>query len=87
MTDRPASAPLVAAVAPCVSVASTDPERARIAEGDRGPARTVVGFGPYLSERAWGTVREEYSGSSPTAGSASTADGAAMTDASLDTLA
>src|SRR5438874_8207398 len=33
-----------------------DPERARLAEGE--PWRR---WGPYLAERAWGTVREDYS--------------------------
>ena len=36
-----------------------DPERARLAEGDHG-ARWRF-WGPYLSERQWGTVREDYS--------------------------
>jgi hypothetical protein len=37
-----------------------DPERSRLAEADAGtvPWRS---WGPYLSERAWGTVREDYS--------------------------
>ena len=33
-----------------------DPERARLAQG-----RTWKAWGPYLSERQWGTVREDYS--------------------------
>jgi Mannosylglycerate hydrolase MGH1-like glycoside hydrolase domain/Glycosyl hydrolase family 63 C-terminal domain len=33
----------------------------RLAEADRGAARWRR-FGPYLSERQWGTVREDYSG-------------------------
>ncbi len=37
-----------------------DPERARLAAADAGlePWRQ---WGPYLAERAWGTVREDYS--------------------------
>jgi hypothetical protein len=46
---------------------SPDPERTRLAEADRGE-RPWRRFGPYLSLRAWGTVREDYS-----------ADGAAWT--------
>jgi hypothetical protein len=39
------------------TVAVTDAERARLAE----PGREWRRWGPYLSERAWGTVREDYS--------------------------
>ncbi|MGH7746868.1 MAG: MGH1-like glycoside hydrolase domain-containing protein, partial [Candidatus Dormibacteria bacterium] len=35
-----------------------DPERLRLAEAGRVPWRR---WGPYLAERAWGTVREDYS--------------------------
>ncbi len=42
------------------SVASTDAERMRLAEADSG-AVPWRAWGPYLSERAWGTVREDYS--------------------------
>jgi len=62
MTDLPAFAPLGdAAVAPSVAPAATDPERARIAEGTADQAGRWWAFGPYVSERAWGTVREDYS--------------------------
>ena len=37
-----------------------DPERIRLEELRRGAARWDQ-FGPYLSERAWATVREDYS--------------------------
>jgi hypothetical protein len=37
-----------------------DPERVRLAEANRVPWRR---WGPYLAERAWGTVREDYSAS------------------------
>jgi hypothetical protein len=37
-----------------------DPERIRLAEADAGRADWRR-WGPYLSERAWGTVREDYS--------------------------
>src|SRR5215210_7299406 len=40
--------------------ASGDAERARLAEADAG-AQPWRGWGPYLAERAWGTVREDYS--------------------------
>jgi hypothetical protein len=35
-------------------------ERARLAEADQGVAPWRL-WGPYLSERQWGTVREDYS--------------------------
>src|SRR5215468_6941420 len=35
-------------------------ERRRLAEADSGE-RPWRGWGPYVSERAWGTVREDYS--------------------------
>ncbi len=37
-----------------------DPERERLAEADEGAAAWRA-WGPYLAERAWGTVREDYS--------------------------
>ncbi len=37
-----------------------DAERARLAAADAGTARWRA-WGPYLAERAWGTVREDYS--------------------------
>ena len=39
---------------------SPDAERARLADADAGGAPWRA-WGPYLSERAWGTVREDYS--------------------------
>ena len=47
ITDRPTSAP-------------PDPERHRLAQADAGE-QDWRAWGPYLSERAWGTVREDYS--------------------------
>ena len=49
------------AVPPSLSGAATDPERARIAEGTADRPGTWWSFGPYVSERAWSTVREDYS--------------------------
>jgi hypothetical protein len=49
------------AVAPSVVTAAMDPERARIAEGTADQPGPWWSFGPYVSERAWGTVREDYS--------------------------
>jgi len=40
--------------------ASADPERRRMAE-DQAKAKAWRLWGPYLSERQWGTVREDYS--------------------------
>ncbi|MFJ8582040.1 MGH1-like glycoside hydrolase domain-containing protein [Micromonospora sp. NPDC093277] len=40
--------------------ATPDPERHRLAQADAG-VRDWRAWGPYLSERAWGTVREDYS--------------------------
>ncbi|MBQ1053546.1 MGH1-like glycoside hydrolase domain-containing protein [Micromonospora sp. C32] len=40
--------------------ASPDPERHRLAQADAGE-QDWRAWGPYLSERAWGTVREDYS--------------------------
>ncbi|HEY8903353.1 MAG TPA: hypothetical protein VIM48_06580, partial [Chthoniobacterales bacterium] len=37
-----------------------DPERSRMHERDDG-TRDWAKWGPYLSERQWGTVREDYS--------------------------
>src|SRR5262245_25702316 len=54
------AAPATDGFAPLLDTAA-DPERARIAEGTADqPGRWRV-FGPYVSERAWGTVREDYS--------------------------
>jgi len=39
---------------------SLDPERQRLADADSG-AQPWRRWGPYLAERAWGTVREDYS--------------------------
>ena len=62
MTDRGAFASRSdAARAPSVAHAATDPERARIAEGTADQPGPWWAFGPYVSERAWGTVREDYS--------------------------
>ena len=36
-------------------------ERRRLAGGSRSAAGDWKTWGPYLSERAWGTVREDYS--------------------------
>ncbi|MGY0007693.1 MGH1-like glycoside hydrolase domain-containing protein, partial [Micromonospora sp. I033] len=47
ITDRPISA-------------TPDPERHRLAQADAGE-QDWRAWGPYLSERAWGTVREDYS--------------------------
>ncbi|HEX6499201.1 MAG TPA: glucosidase [Micromonosporaceae bacterium] len=41
-------------------VAEGNAERVRLAEADAGTRRWRA-WGPYLSERAWGTVREDYS--------------------------
>src|SRR6185369_14215782 len=48
-------------VAPSVAHVATDAERARIAEGTADQPGRWWAFGPYVSERAWGTVREDYS--------------------------
>src|SRR5207249_813001 len=48
-------------IASSVARAATDPERARIAEGTADQPGRWWAFGPYVSERAWGTVREDYS--------------------------
>ena len=42
------------------TTAGTGAERARLAEADAGTAAWRA-WGPYVSERAWGTVREDYS--------------------------
>jgi len=61
MTDRGASACRSdAARAPSGAHSATDPERARIAEGTADQPGSWWAFGPYVSERAWGTVRENY---------------------------
>ena len=57
MKDRPGSVPLVdIPVAPSGAAAAADPERARIAEGTADQPGRWRAFGPYLSEREWGTV-------------------------------
>ena len=62
MTDVTAIAPVVdTTVAPPVAHVATDPERVRIAEGTADQPGRWWAFGPYVSERAWGTVREDYS--------------------------
>ena len=43
-----------------MSDARADPERIRLEE-DRRRAKNWKRWGPYLSERQWGTVREDYS--------------------------
>ena len=40
--------------------AAPDPERRRLAEARAGE-RAWYRWGPYLSDRQWGTVREDYS--------------------------
>jgi hypothetical protein len=45
---------------PAAAPATASAERDRLAEDDRGAARWKL-WGPYLSERQWGTVREDYS--------------------------
>jgi hypothetical protein len=42
------------------SVSGLDAERERLAAADAGD-RSWRAWGPYMSERAWGTVREDYS--------------------------
>ena len=62
LRHRPAFESLLdTAVPPSLSDAATDPERARIAEGTADQPGRWWSFGPYVSERAWGTVREDYS--------------------------
>ena len=62
MTDGTSVAPLLdTTIASSVARAATDPERARIAEGTADQPGRWWAFGPYVSERAWGTVREDYS--------------------------
>jgi len=39
---------------------TNDAERSRLAERDAGAADWDL-WGPYLADRAWGTVREDYS--------------------------
>ena len=56
MTDGTAVARLVdTTVAPSVAHVATDPERARIAEGTADQPGRWWAFGPYVSERAWGS--------------------------------
>jgi hypothetical protein len=43
-----------------MSLSTTNPERYRLDEQRRGIANWRL-WGPYLAERAWGTVREDYS--------------------------
>src|SRR5438094_1212412 len=62
MHDGTSVAPLLdTTIASSVARAATDPERARIAEGTADQPGRWWAFGPYVSERAWGTVREDYS--------------------------
>jgi hypothetical protein len=42
---------------------SPNPEHHRLHAPDGGPVRAWNKWGPYVSERAWGTVREDYSAS------------------------
>src|ERR1035437_5478354 len=44
----------------CVYNRNMNPEKYRLAEGHAGRQKWSF-FGPYLSERQWGTVREDYS--------------------------
>ena len=53
-------APGKAAVRPARTRKAEGAERARLAEDTRGEVRWKL-WGPYLSERQWGTVREDYS--------------------------
>src|SRR5215470_16508709 len=64
-TGRPARSPTRSSIGSAGSerrrdMASTDPEASRLAEANarRQPWRR---WGPYVSERQWGTVREDYS--------------------------
>src|SRR5207245_9044350 len=60
--DGTSVAPLLdTTIASSVARAATDPERARIAEGTADQPGRWWAFGPYVSERAWGTVREDSS--------------------------
>src|SRR6266404_3854876 len=66
MNDGSALAPLIDAdidadIAARRSTGASDPERARIAESTADEPGLWWTVGPYLSERAWGTVREDYS--------------------------
>src|SRR6266436_3808462 len=62
MHDGTSFAPLLdTTIVSSVARAATDPERARIAEGTADQPGRWWAFGPYVSERAWGTVREDYS--------------------------
>ncbi|MFI7491489.1 MGH1-like glycoside hydrolase domain-containing protein [Micromonospora echinaurantiaca] len=45
---------------PPTNAPAPDPERIRLAQADAGE-QDWRAWGPYLSERAWGTVREDYS--------------------------
>jgi len=58
---RARESPVDTAAHPSLSGVATDPERARIAEGTADQPGTWWSFGPYVSERAWSTVREDYS--------------------------
>lgn len=58
--SRGSGRPSAAAGAVLSLSATVDPERQRLAEQRRGERRWDL-FGPYLSERAWATVREDYS--------------------------
>ncbi|HEY1653601.1 MAG TPA: hypothetical protein VGF86_00640 [Candidatus Tumulicola sp.] len=50
-----------AAARPARSTVADDPERQRLADMQIHPLSPWRRFGPYLSERQWGTVREDYS--------------------------
>jgi hypothetical protein len=52
--------PVIDQSATLPAVPSLDPERQRLAKGRAGGARWDL-WGPYLAERQWGTVREDYS--------------------------
>jgi hypothetical protein len=52
--------PTVTAIKPARAPATAGAERARLAEDNRCEVRWKR-WGPYLSERQWGTVREDYS--------------------------
>ncbi len=42
-------------------IMSTNPEQSRLSENEAGIYNKWKHWGPYLSERSWGTVREDYS--------------------------
>src|SRR5262245_4689004 len=60
-TRRPVIAPsLRRTTVPPMPTASLDPERLRLRDAHEGAAAWRR-WGPYLADRAWGTVREDYS--------------------------